>query len=463
MTMARDSAELDRLIDEGLALYGQGDLDGALITWERVLAADPSNAQALSYVEHVRAHYDLLRSAGDQTQSAPFAIADDGEPDYQIEIVPGEVLTPSAAPMVVDSVDEGWSIEAERTASAAAPLGESPLTLELEGHDPSEAGISFEDATREYQGAGRRPSAAHEIAAPGQAGEAPSGGEGGPPSAGFDELTVVHERNLSNPRRATVAGPEAGTGTAGASAWPALTAFEQSYAEAELELSLPGPGEQGEAASEPTGALAPPHAEPAVDPLVSAPTRDLGLRAEATRAYGELEASSDEPGAAGDGTRADLVLPFDMIEVEGARILDDIDRTAPADEPPDDQLRRRITSLIERATRWSSAGELERAAIAVELAMSEAPDSALAQKLIQRHRDAIMAVCHAYLGELERQPSLARPLHELAAAPISPRAAFLLSRVDGTLSIDEILDVSGMPRLEAFRYLCQLHLRGILQ
>jgi hypothetical protein len=75
----------------------------------------------------------------------------------------------------------------------------------------------------------------------------------------------------------------------------------------------------------------------------------------------------------------------------------------------------------------------------------------------------MMAVFQAFLGDLQRQPVLARPLHELAAAPISPRAAFLLSRVDGTLSLDEILDVSGMPRLEAYRYLCQLFLRGILR
>jgi len=67
------------------------------------------------------------------------------------------------------------------------------------------------------------------------------------------------------------------------------------------------------------------------------------------------------------------------------------------------------------------------------------------------------------LGELERQPQLAKPLHELAATPLNPRAAFLLSRIDGTLSLDEILDVSGMPRMEAYRYLCQLFLRGVLK
>ena len=74
-----------------------------------------------------------------------------------------------------------------------------------------------------------------------------------------------------------------------------------------------------------------------------------------------------------------------------------------------------------------------------------------------------MNAFQAFLGDLQRTPTLARPLHELASAPISPRAAFLLSRVDGTLSLDEILDVSGMPRMEAYRYLCQLLLRGILR
>ena len=107
--------------------------------------------------------------------------------------------------------------------------------------------------------------------------------------------------------------------------------------------------------------------------------------------------------------------------------------------------------------------ELDKAVAAVDLALSEDPNSALAQKLIQRNRETIMTVFQNFLGDLERQPQLARPLHELAQTPISPRAAFLLSRIDGTLSLDEILDVSGMPRLEAYRYLCQLFLRGILR
>jgi hypothetical protein len=51
----------------------------------------------------------------------------------------------------------------------------------------------------------------------------------------------------------------------------------------------------------------------------------------------------------------------------------------------------------------------------------------------------------------------------LAALGLGPEEGFVLSRIDGLLSIDEILDVCGMPRLEAYRYLCQLFLRGILR
>ncbi len=151
------------------------------------------------------------------------------------------------------------------------------------------------------------------------------------------------------------------------------------------------------------------------------------------------------------------------IDARAIEILDEVDEGQPQTEPKDDRTRRRITSLLDRATEWHRAGDLAKAVSAVDLALSEDPNSALAQKLIHRNRDTIMTVFQGYLGDLERAPTLARPLHELGSAPISPRAAFLLSRIDGTLSVDEILDVSGMPRLEAYRYLCQLLLRGIIK
>ncbi|HEY1549272.1 MAG TPA: hypothetical protein VGG28_15710 [Kofleriaceae bacterium] len=193
------------------------------------------------------------------------------------------------------------------------------------------------------------------------------------------------------------------------------------------------------------------------DPVIGIPTRELGLRPPANKRAPSVFPDEDATTTQSDARQ------FRREAAANDDILTEIDSGAPSNESKDDHLRRRISALIMRATEWNASGELDKAVSAVELALSEDPTSALAQKLLHRNREAIMNVFQTYMGDLERQPQLAKPLHELANAPISPRAAFLLSRIDGMLSIDEILDVSGMPRLEAYRHLCQLFLRGILR
>ena len=216
------------------------------------------------------------------------------------------------------------------------------------------------------------------------------------------------------------------------------------------------------------------------DALIAAPTRELGLRELALRPERPEQRGErpDRRAATEDETTGQVdvfksrplrspskpeIPGMDPIDARSAEILDNVDRGAPAIETREERTRRRITALLDRAAVWGRDADFDRAVTAVDLALSEDPNSALAQKLIHRNREAIMNAFQAFLGDLQRTPSLARPLHELGSAPISPRAAFLLSRVDGTLSLDEILDVSGMPRLEAYRYLCQLFLRGILR
>ncbi|HEY5944835.1 MAG TPA: hypothetical protein VIV40_05060 [Kofleriaceae bacterium] len=217
---------------------------------------------------------------------------------------------------------------------------------------------------------------------------------------------------------------------------------------------------------------------------IGAPTRELGLRPQSPRA-GSLPNPVDEDAptkqsdvrairetareqgraqSVTEETHSDIRLPeMDPLDAKAAQILDEVDTDAPAEEAHDEQTRRRIGSLLEHAVTWSQAGDTQKAVLAVDLALNEDPNSALGQKLITRNRETIMTLFQSYLGSLDRQPQLAKPLHELQNAPISPRAAFLLSRIDGTLTIDELLDVSGMPRLEAYRHLCQLYLRGILR
>ncbi len=662
MTMARGVTEIDRLIEQGLSRYGEGDLDGALLLWERVLVMDPDNAQANSYVDYVRMNYELLTSDSNTEHSGPFGI-DDDDPEYQIEILPGEEVEPAApAPLYMDARDEGWAIGDEARRAALRATDE----LELEADEPPLAGdaamfesvetgesVSFEDNTREYPGGAGRPARAllgegrattestefiHEATPPFGSPEdfqTPPGfgsqvtdirrrdwGFVQPADAGARAAPVPPELKVtirtpgqaialpdaepepvSDRRRAETADGESDDEETVAlspnnaptldlespaedadpgSAYASLDLDLSSMSDPQIELDLVGraetrpamrdtgddpmdllatmpvptrastssprplPGQTRSPAGDPQppiepaaralspdlnprpdlGDSTPPHELPYTiqldpllvvhpdpqrpqaltrelsgkqissragrpmpipsddpsdqpttprtprpippnqDPMISAATRELGLRTK------RRPATEDEPTSEVDVHRiretargnAKPELPgMDPIDARSAEILEEIDSNAPAGETRDDRTRRRITALLERATEWGQGSDLERSVTAVDLALSEDPNSALAQRLIQRNREAIMNAFQGFLGDLQRTPALARPLHELGSAPISPRAAFLLSRVDGTLSLDEILDVSGMPRLEAYRYLCQLLLRGILR
>lgn len=621
--MSREAPEIDRLIEEGLTLYGQGNLDEALARWERALVIDPGNAQASSYVDYVRANYDLLTSdLGDSVgvANAPFGIADD-EPEYQIEIQPGEIKPSDALPSSPESFDphdEGWLFLDEETAQGGPvkTVKITDVTVELEAEEPpelstpelperperpdapepvapqrasSQPGVDFDAATREYdsqtlkgerlqsspspdefgpdgtpgfghpndfqtppgfgnqptgvkqrdlgfvQPTAGKPPATTDLGLPSGPRPAPKASEPPPPPS--DELTLEPE-TIARPKREDELHEELPTGQRSPLPQAQLVDEDDEDADDDDDLiaSLPSPRPAPQvrqiaietplsgAKTKPpptknttrdfphqTRAPAVPAAKTkeltpaelagapslgaantqdfevktqernrALDrtqdipnmaqaarlamselggnPLVSAPTRDLGLRDAPVPK--RPAPTTKNPG---EGTRADVVLPFDPIDARAAEIMDEVDDTAPAGaEAREDRTRRRITTLFEKAIQWT-ASDMERAVAAVDLALSEDPSSALAQKLIHRNRETIMGVFQAYLGDLQRTPQLARPLHELASAPISPRAAFLLSRIDGLLSIDEILDVCGMPRLEAYRYLCQLFLRGILR
>ena len=623
----------------GLNRYGAGDLDGAIFLWEEALAVDPENAQASSYIDYVRLNFDILSGEPslEEPADAPYAIEE--EPEYQIEVGPGDAALPLAAQiMSLDPVDEGWFADEETHDAVTAYRGDpnvaadsdagtldaplqmesdapiemeadepperdahaprvmeadeplemeadepsemetnQPIEMEMEADEPPDPAVDFEQKTRKFHGDVQKtaepilPTPDDLDADYGTAGPTtgffrgdelssgqtmgyfredestsyqPQGREAEPPPKpradlevdefsdepeteafqpqgtplGFSNLeTEIRKRDFGfvQPTAAPSAVPPA-TISLGSARTEDRVAFETTQehdpfggnaaneSADDLLDSLPTPRPMG---SEPESGEILLSASPTLNfpdvsrgpgasqplplgdlrahansPMLSAPTRELGLRpggrplanhddddaptgqsdvrairAAATRNDGTL--SRDR----GEGTQHDIVLQFDPIAAAAAQILEDIDAEAPVGESQEDQTRRRITRLLEKAGDWSESGELDKAVSAVDLALSEDASSALAQKLITRNKDTIMSLFQAFLGDLDRTPQLTKPLHELGKEPISPRAAFLLSRIDGMLTIDELLDVSGMPRLEAYRHLCQLVLRGILR
>lgn len=76
----------------------------------------------------------------------------------------------------------------------------------------------------------------------------------------------------------------------------------------------------------------------------------------------------------------------------------------------------------------------------------------------ERCRERQWLLAQAYelaVGSLD-----AIPVHGRLVGELDPRGAFLLSRIDGMGTVDDLLEVSGMPRLEALRLLALLIRRG---
>ncbi|HEX6839825.1 MAG TPA: hypothetical protein VF334_24790, partial [Polyangia bacterium] len=99
------------------------------------------------------------------------------------------------------------------------------------------------------------------------------------------------------------------------------------------------------------------------------------------------------------------------------------------------------------------AGDLGAAVDACEAALAET--GGLGGTVARDHLPLVEQIYGAMLGGADRVPK-----HGKAVGDLEPRSAFLLSRIDGAMTVEDVLDVSGMPRLEALRVMALLVRRG---
>ena len=122
----------------------------------------------------------------------------------------------------------------------------------------------------------------------------------------------------------------------------------------------------------------------------------------------------------------------------------------PAPEPSEDD-----TPLREMRERFS-LGDYSGALVVAESILEEEPAHDEATRLAENCRGVLQQMYVARLGALDRVPFVAVPREQLRWLSIDHRSGFVLSHVDGVSSLEQILDVSGMPSLDALRILYEL-------
>lgn len=117
-----------------------------------------------------------------------------------------------------------------------------------------------------------------------------------------------------------------------------------------------------------------------------------------------------------------------------------------------------IAEMRERFSLGDYTGALEIA----ELMLAEDPGDDAAAQCAESCRGVLESMYAARLGSLDRVPSVLVQRTQLRWLSIDHRAGFVLSLVDGTSTLEMILDVCGMPRLDAIRILHELVQQKIL-
>jgi hypothetical protein len=96
---------------------------------------------------------------------------------------------------------------------------------------------------------------------------------------------------------------------------------------------------------------------------------------------------------------------------------------------------------------------------ALELAdkiLGQRPSDSDAQSVAKKAREVLIDMYASRISGMSRVPAVVMNSEQLRWLSLDHRAGFLLSMVDGISSVDDLLDVSGMPRLDAMRIICEL-------
>lgn len=116
----------------------------------------------------------------------------------------------------------------------------------------------------------------------------------------------------------------------------------------------------------------------------------------------------------------------------------------------------RDAEITEMKDRYAM-GDFTGALVVAEGLLGLNADDIDAQRYAQSCRDVLTQMYSARLGALSQRVRVAVPGDQIRWLSLDHRAGFVLSLIDGSSTVEEVLDISGMNRLDALRIIYTLY------
>ncbi len=116
----------------------------------------------------------------------------------------------------------------------------------------------------------------------------------------------------------------------------------------------------------------------------------------------------------------------------------------------------RDAEITEMKDRYAM-GDFTGALVVAESLLEANAEDTDAQRYAQSCRDVLTQMYSARLGALTQRVRVAVPGDQIRWLSLDHRAGFVLSLIDGSSTVEELLDISGMNRLDALRILYTLY------
>lgn len=112
--------------------------------------------------------------------------------------------------------------------------------------------------------------------------------------------------------------------------------------------------------------------------------------------------------------------------------------------------------LMEQARDFFALHDFNGAIEILEKLVELAPNHTEGRALLAQCRSQLVRMLESKLGDLDRIPRLMISSEEVIWLNLNHRAGFILSQIDGTVTYDDIIALSGMPRLDTLKIMVEL-------